>query len=98
MEKQRVKVVLHVSIFEITPFIGKNPLSRFSWASRISCGKCVQSHVAEAVGSMTVCEVCFHVLNYLWSLSASESLKPPKYSKVLLYFFKEQKRVNKRTK
>ena len=33
MEKHCVKVVLYISLFEITPFICKNFQSKFSWAS-----------------------------------------------------------------
>lgn len=33
MEKNSVKVFLHVSVFEATPFIGKSSQARFSWAS-----------------------------------------------------------------
>lgn len=94
MGKHCVKVALHVSIFELTPCIGRN----FPGPLGISCGAYAGTCGGGWGATGLSVKLCFHVLSSLWSLSASESLQPLKYSKVLFSFFKEQKRVNERTK
>lgn len=65
METNCVKVVLHISMFEITPFISKNSQSRFSWVWGllvIGCGMLVQIHVVEDASIVTVGEVLLSCL------------------------------------
>lgn len=73
-----MEVLLHVSVFETSPFTGKNSQARFSWAA---CRELRYVCIAARTGG---CKQCYCVrgfvstssVSYLWSLSASESLSP----------------------
>lgn len=85
MEKNCVKVVLHVSVVEITPFIGKNSQSRFSWVWAhlvIAMVRLVQIHVVEDASIVVGKDLLSCLKLSLVTLSAAESLKPLKCSKV----------------
>lgn len=54
-----MKVFLHISNCETTPFIGKNSQSNPLGHLIISCGMFVLVHVVENVCNIIVCEVLF---------------------------------------